>query len=74
MTVSRSINRPPSLVQVKDGLWRVADSTGAILGHIERTADADGDRFLARRLTLSTRTLELGAFWRIDEATDCFRS
>lgn len=74
MTAVRSIQRSPALVQVKDGLWRVADSTGAILGHIERTADADGDRFLARRVTMAARTLELGVFWRIDDATDCFRS
>lgn len=70
----RSGSRSPVLILVKDGLWRVADAHGAILGHIERQADARGDRFLARRVTVATRTMELGSFWRIDEATDCFRS
>ena len=70
----RDRQRSPVLIRVKDGLWRVADAHGAILGHIERQADARGDRFLARRITTAARTIELGAFWRIDEATDCFRS
>ena len=71
---ARDRPRSPVLIRVKDGLWRVADAHGAILGHIERQADARGDRFLARRITTAARTIELGAFWRIDEATDCFRS
>ena len=63
----------PSLVAVRDGLWRVVDRSGAVLGHIEREAQTGGDRYLARRLVMSTRRIELGAFWRIDEAADCFR-
>jgi len=63
----------PSLVAVRDGLWRVVDRSGAVLGHIEREAHADGERYLARRLVMSTRRIELGAFWRIDDAADCFR-
>jgi hypothetical protein len=61
------------LVAVKDGLWRVTDPTGNIMGHIERRTGADGERFTARRLLGSTRVMELGNFWRIDEAADCFR-
>ena len=63
----------PTLVAVRDGLWRVVDRSGAVLGHIEREAQSDGDRFLARRLVMPTRRIELGAFWRIDDAADCFR-
>ena len=63
----------PSLVAVRDGLWRVVDSSGAVLGHIEREAHADGERYLAKRLVMPTRRIDLGAFWRIDDATDCFR-
>jgi len=63
----------PSLIAVRDGLWRVVDRSGAVLGHIEREAHADGERYLARRLVMSTRRIELGAFWRIDDAADCFR-
>jgi len=51
----------------------VVDRSGAVLGHIEREAHADGERYLARRLVMSTRRIELGAFWRIDDAADCFR-
>jgi len=63
----------PTLVAVRDGLWRVIDRTGAVLGHIERQAHADGERYVARRIVMSTRRIELGAFWRMDDAADCFR-
>ena len=62
-----------SLVPVKDGLWRVSNPSGMVLGHIERRTDADGDRFSARRLIAATRTMNVGSFWRIDDAADCFR-
>jgi hypothetical protein len=63
----------PQLVAVRDGLWRVVDRTGAVIGHIERQAHTDGERFLARRIVGSTRRIELGAFWRMADAADCFR-
>ncbi|MGY4857128.1 hypothetical protein [Cryobacterium sp. AP23] len=66
-------NSGPTLVAVRDGLWRVVDRTGAVLGHIERQAQNDGERYLARRIVMSTRRIDLGAFWRMDEAADCFR-
>jgi len=44
-----------------------------VLGHIERRTEADGDRFSARRLLAATRTMNVGSFWRIDDAADCFR-
>ena len=65
--------RGPSLVPVKDGLWRVTGRSGAVLGHIELRTDVRGDRFAARRLVAATRTVDLGVFWRIDDAADCFR-
>lgn len=68
-----SASRGPRLVTVRDGLWRVVNGQGAVLGHIEREAHGDGDRFLARRQSTSARRIELGAFWRMDEAADCFR-
>lgn len=61
------------LVPVKESLWRVTDASGAVLGHIERRTDADGERFAARRLIAAVRSMELGVFWRIDDAADCFR-
>jgi hypothetical protein len=63
----------PTLVAVRDGLWRVVDRTGAVLGHIERQAHSDGERYLARRIVMPSRRIELGAFWRMDDAADCFR-
>jgi len=62
-----------SLVPVRTGLWRVLNHSGAVLGHIERLTDADGDRFCARRLVFASRMISLGIFCRLDDATDCFR-
>ena len=62
-----------SLVPVTEGLWRVSNPSGMVLGHIERRTEADGDRFAARRLLAATRTMNVGSFWRIDDAADCFR-
>lgn len=70
---SSTTQRGPSLVPVKDGLWRVTSRSGVVLGHIERLTDVRGDRFAARRLVAATRTVDLGLFWRIDDAADCFR-
>jgi hypothetical protein len=66
-------NGEPALVAVREGLWRVVDRTGAVLGHIERQDHADGERYLARRIVMPTRRIDLGAFWRMDDAADCFR-
>ncbi|TFB57105.1 DNA mismatch repair protein [Cryobacterium sp. TMT1-62] len=60
-------------VPVKDGLWRVSNRSGMVLGHIERRTEVDGDHFAARRLLAATRTMNVGSFWRIDDAADCFR-
>ncbi|HSP76324.1 MAG TPA: hypothetical protein VLO31_08945 [Cryobacterium sp.] len=67
------IIRGLSLVPVTEGLWRVSNPSGMVLGHIERRTEADGDRFAARRLLAATRTMNVGSFWRIDDAADCFR-
>ncbi|MDJ0377987.1 hypothetical protein [Cryobacterium sp. PH31-L1] len=70
-------------ILVRDGLWRIVDPVGAVVGYIEReasaykggadTGGAYGDRFSARRVVFATRTRELGVFCRIDDAVDCFR-
>lgn len=62
-----------TLVPVKDGLWRVVDRSGAVLGHVERRTDAAGERYAARRLLAASRTYDLGLFWRLGDAVDCFR-
>ncbi|MEO6200540.1 MAG: hypothetical protein ABIX44_05175 [Cryobacterium sp.] len=71
--LGRAERRGPSLVPVKHGLWRVTGRSGAVLGHIERRMDDDGERFAARRLVALARTVDLGVFWTIDDAADCFR-
>jgi hypothetical protein len=63
----------PAFVIVRDGLWRVVDRTGAVLGHIERQQHSEGERYLARRIVMSNRRIDLGAFWRMQDAADCFR-
>ncbi len=68
-----SSSRGITLVPVKEGLWRVTGRSGSVLGHIERRADADGDRFAARRLVAATRAMDVGTFCRIDDAAECFR-
>jgi len=75
MTTLRSVPAYSGLdfVPVKDGLWRVTDQSGAILGHIERRTESDGDRFAARRLIRAARMVDLGVFCRLDDAADCFR-
>ncbi|TFB76468.1 DNA mismatch repair protein [Cryobacterium glaciale] len=65
--------RGRSFILVRDGLWRIVDPSGAVIGYIERQAGVDGDRFSARRVVFATRTRELGLFCRIDDAVDCFR-
>ena len=62
-----------SFIPVRNGLWRIVDPAGAVIGYLERRAEADGDRFSARRIIFATRTRELGSFCRIEDAIDCFR-
>lgn len=62
-----------TLVAIRPGLWRVTHRSGTVLGHVEQRSDPRGDSFAARRLTSASRTIELGTFWRLDDATDCFR-
>jgi hypothetical protein len=56
------------------GLWRVAAADGTVLGHIERVAAEDGERFLARRVRPGVaRSMELGRFWNSRDAAEVFR-
>lgn len=60
-------------ILVRDGLWRIVDPSGAVIGYIECHRRDDGDRYSARRIIFATRTRELGLFCRFDDAVDCFR-
>jgi hypothetical protein len=65
--------RDRSFIRVREGLWRVVDQLGTVIGYIETRSGVEGDRYSARRIVFATRTSELGVFCRLDEAADCFR-
>jgi hypothetical protein len=58
----------------RPGLWRVAAADGTVLGHIERVAAEDGERFLARRARPGlARAIDLGRFCTSRDAAEVFR-
>ena len=63
-----------NVVQLRDDLWRVTRTDGEVLGYVDRTGPASGERFRARRmLRRQGRFLAVGEFWRFDDAMECFR-
>lgn len=61
------------LIPVGASAWRVTAPNGRIMGHVERVSDPD-ERFRARRFHVPTRQfVELGTFWRIDDAVATVR-
>lgn len=65
-----------AFVPVRDGLWRVASTSGAILGHIEQLNEPAGHepRFSSRALRADgVHFLPLGDFWTAEAAAECFR-
>jgi hypothetical protein len=65
--------RGRTFILVRDGLWRIVDPSGAVIGYLERHDGVGGDRFSASRVVFATRTRDLGVFCRIEDAVDCFR-
>ncbi|TFD62942.1 DNA mismatch repair protein [Cryobacterium suzukii] len=65
--------RDRSFILVRDGLWRIVDPAGAVIGYIEHHVGVDGARYSARRIVFALRTRDLGEFCRVDDAVDCFR-
>ena len=62
------------LVPAAPSLWRVVDSRGIVIGHLQEAAHPAGVRFRARRLHATAHTFrELGDFWTADEAVECLR-
>lgn len=62
------------LVSAAPSLWRVVDSGGIVIGHLQETVHPAGVRFRARRLhATSHRFRDLGEFWSADEAVECLR-
>lgn len=61
-------------VQLHDDLWRITRADGEVLGYIERSTSAAGERFLAKRmLHVQRRFLPIGDFWSLGDALECFR-
>ena len=71
---TRAIIRPGlNLVQLHNELWRVTRPCGEVLGYIERFEVQAGVRFRAKRfIARQRRFVEVGEFWKMDDAVDCF--
>ncbi len=62
------------LMPVAANRWRVLDSAGRALGHLDAAPTPDGVRYGARRYHAPTRTLRsLGDFWSAADAVECLR-
>lgn len=61
------------LVQLHDALWRVTRPSGDVLGYVEQFPVRAGVRFRAKRfIARQRRFVEMGEFWSMDDAVDCF--
>ncbi|MCU1583957.1 MAG: hypothetical protein JWM49_513 [Microbacteriaceae bacterium] len=62
-----------TLVQLNDELWRVTRPTGEVLGYLEQFRVRAGLRYRAKRFIVrQNRFIEVGEFWSMDDAIDCF--
>jgi hypothetical protein len=62
------------LAPAAPSLWRVVDTAGRVIGHLQALADDAGVRYRARRFHSTTRAFrDLGDFWSADDAIDCLR-
>ena len=69
-----AVTRPGlHLVQLHDELWRVTRPSGDVLGYVEQFRVRAGLRFRAKRfIARQRRFVEMGEFWSMDDAIDCF--
>jgi len=62
------------LMPVADGLWRVLEPHGRVIGHLRASGDGAQRRFHALRYhARDGRFREVGAFWSRAEALECLR-
>lgn len=81
MTIVLTHSPPPPvsrpgihLLSAGPSLWRVIDTQGKVLGHVQEVGDAGGRRYRARRFHAVAHTFrDLGDFWIPDDAVDCVR-
>ena len=73
-TRTPALTRPGlHLVPLHDELWRVTRPSGEVLGYVERFGVRAGLRFRAKRFIVRQRRfVEMGEFWSMDDAVDCF--
>ena len=73
-TDTQAVSRPGlHLVQLHDALWRVTRPSGDVLGYVEQFRMRAGLRFRAKRfIARQRRFVEMGEFWSMDDAIDCF--
>lgn len=65
---------PVRLGSVREGLWRVIDARGRIIGHLEARPQEGGIRYRVLRFHPASRTLRaLGDFWSAEDAIDSLR-
>ena len=63
-----------TLIPVADQLWRVADPSGRVVGHLATRWSESGRRYVARRYHADSRAFRsIGEFWSAQEALDCLR-
>lgn len=63
-----------SLVPVSAALWRVVDPRGRAMGHLQRLAEPQGERFRARRFHVASGAFrDVGEFWSAQDAVDALR-
>jgi hypothetical protein len=60
------------LTAAAPSLWRLLDSGGRVVGHVQVVDSARGPRYRARRFHAPSRAFrELGEFWSADDAVEC---
>jgi hypothetical protein len=63
------------LKPVNASLWRATAPDGHVVGHIEQTFSAEGERFLAKRYAPHRSAfVALGEFWQLADAAECLRN
>jgi hypothetical protein len=73
-TKTMAVTRPGlHLVQLHEELWRVTRPSGDVLGYLEQFRVRAGLRFRSKRFIVRQRRfVEMGEFWSMDDALDCF--
>jgi hypothetical protein len=74
MTTITSRRRGASVVAVSAVLRRVIGADGALVGYLDAVDGPAGRRWRARRwIAQQRRAVDVGEFWRVDDALDALR-